>query len=73
MIELALLLFVINVIIEINNELDVFVQISKTDVGFGNDREPSPSLSRYYTSVNFWIIKFCPYFIIWEVLLAVTR
>ena len=26
------------VIIEINNELEVFVQISKTDVGFGNNR-----------------------------------
>ena len=25
-------------IIEINNELEVFVQISKTDVGFGNNR-----------------------------------
>ena len=32
------------VIIEINNELEVFVQISKTDVGFGNDRGRRPKL-----------------------------
>ena len=32
------------VIIEINNELEVFVQISKTDVGFGNNRGRKPRL-----------------------------
>ena len=31
-------------IIEINNELEVFVQISKTDVGFGNNRGRRPRL-----------------------------
>ena len=30
--------------IEINNELEVFVQISKTDVGFGNNRGRRPRL-----------------------------
>ena len=25
------------------------------------------------SSVRFWIITSCPYFIIWEVLLAITR
>ena len=32
------------IVIEINNELEVFVQISKTDVGFGNDRGRRPRL-----------------------------
>ena len=31
-------------VIEINNELEVFVQISKTDVGFGNNRGRRPRL-----------------------------
>ena len=31
-------------IIEINNELEVFVQISKTDVGFGNNLGLRPRL-----------------------------
>ena len=31
-------------IIEINNDLEVFLQISKTDVGFGNNRGRRPRL-----------------------------
>ena len=31
-------------IIEINNKLEVFVQILKTDVGFGNDQDRRPRL-----------------------------
>ena len=31
-------------VIEINNELEVFVQISKTDVGFSNNRGRRPRL-----------------------------
>ena len=36
----------LDIAIEINNELEVFVQISKTDVGFGYNRGRRPRLSQ---------------------------
>ena len=48
------------------------IHIDKVSQGL-NELASNPSLNNATNIVRFWIITTCPYFLIWEVLLAITR